>query len=46
MVLDQKGKKMSKSLGNVTSPMTVVDGGLVRFLAFHLPPCFIGLLRI
>ncbi|KAJ7839606.1 tRNA synthetases class I-domain-containing protein [Mycena olivaceomarginata] len=28
MVLDQKGKKMSKSLGNVTSPMTVVDGGL------------------
>ncbi|KAF8189885.1 isoleucyl-tRNA synthetase [Mycena galopus ATCC 62051] len=30
MVLDQKGKKMSKSLGNVTSPMTVVDGGLDR----------------
>ncbi|KAJ7136038.1 tRNA synthetases class I-domain-containing protein [Mycena epipterygia] len=27
MVLDQTGKKMSKSLGNVTSPMTVVKGG-------------------
>ncbi|KAJ7695476.1 tRNA synthetases class I-domain-containing protein [Mycena rosella] len=27
MVLDQTGKKMSKSLGNVTSPMTVVSGG-------------------
>ncbi|KAJ6486898.1 isoleucyl-tRNA synthetase [Mycena sanguinolenta] len=30
MVLDQTGKKMSKSLGNVTSPMTVVDGGADR----------------
>lgn len=29
MVLDQTGKKMSKSLGNVTSPMTVVNGGAV-----------------
>ncbi|KAJ7207110.1 tRNA synthetases class I-domain-containing protein [Mycena pura] len=27
MVLDQTGKKMSKSLGNVTSPMTVINGG-------------------
>ncbi|KAJ6499704.1 isoleucyl-tRNA synthetase [Mycena vitilis] len=27
MVLDHKGKKMSKSLGNVTSPMTIVNGG-------------------
>ncbi|PBK70869.1 hypothetical protein ARMSODRAFT_1017647 [Armillaria solidipes] len=27
MVLDQKGKKMSKSLGNVISPITVVAGG-------------------
>ncbi|KAJ7637112.1 isoleucyl-tRNA synthetase [Roridomyces roridus] len=27
MVLDQTGKKMSKSLGNVVSPMTVVNGG-------------------
>ncbi|KAF8532114.1 tRNA synthetases class I-domain-containing protein [Gautieria morchelliformis] len=26
-VLDQKGKKMSKSLGNVMSPMTIVEGG-------------------
>jgi isoleucyl-tRNA synthetase len=29
MVLDQTGKKMSKSLGNVTSPMVVVNGGPV-----------------
>ncbi|KAF8646469.1 hypothetical protein AX16_007205 [Volvariella volvacea WC 439] len=27
MVLDQHGKKMSKSLGNVISPLTIVDGG-------------------
>ncbi|KAJ7173766.1 tRNA synthetases class I-domain-containing protein [Mycena filopes] len=27
MVLDEKGNKMSKSLGNVTSPMTVINGG-------------------
>ncbi|KIY61706.1 isoleucyl-tRNA synthetase [Cylindrobasidium torrendii FP15055 ss-10] len=27
MVLDEKGKKMSKSLGNVMSPITVVTGG-------------------
>ena len=29
MVLDEEGKKMSKSLGNVMSPMTVVNGGPV-----------------
>lgn len=29
-VLDQEGKKMSKSLGNVISPMTIVEGGKVR----------------
>ncbi|KAF7289886.1 hypothetical protein MIND_01363300 [Mycena indigotica] len=28
MVLDQTGKKMSKSLGNVISPMSIIDGGL------------------
>ncbi|KAI0340362.1 isoleucyl-tRNA synthetase [Trametopsis cervina] len=27
MVLDEKGKKMSKSLGNIVSPMTVINGG-------------------
>ena len=33
MVLDEKGKKMSKSLGNVVSPMTIVNGSTnVRFL--------------
>jgi isoleucyl-tRNA synthetase len=30
MVLDEAGKKMSKSLGNITSPLTVVLGGEVR----------------
>jgi isoleucyl-tRNA synthetase len=29
MVLDAGGKKMSKSLGNVISPMTIVKGGIV-----------------
>lgn len=27
MVLDEKGKKMSKSLGNILSPLTVINGG-------------------
>ncbi|KAE9386150.1 isoleucyl-tRNA synthetase [Gymnopus androsaceus JB14] len=27
MVLDEKGKKMSKSLGNIMSPLTIVSGG-------------------
>ncbi len=30
MVLDEKGKKMSKSLGNILSPMTIINGGVVR----------------
>ena len=29
MVLDANGKKMSKSLGNIVSPMTIVKGGVV-----------------
>lgn len=29
MVLDEKGKKMSKSLGNIVSPLTIVLGGTV-----------------
>ena len=29
MVLDETGKKMSKSLGNVVSPLTVINGGVV-----------------
>ncbi|KAF9447135.1 isoleucyl-tRNA synthetase [Macrolepiota fuliginosa MF-IS2] len=27
MVLDETGKKMSKSLGNIMSPMTIINGG-------------------
>ncbi|KAF6756285.1 isoleucyl-tRNA synthetase [Ephemerocybe angulata] len=27
MVLDEKGRKMSKSLGNIVSPLTVINGG-------------------
>lgn len=34
MVLDQSGKKMSKSVGNIVRPATVINGGKVR--------CFIG----
>ncbi len=33
MVLDEKGKKMSKSLGNIVSPMAIVHGTEVRPLA-------------
>ncbi len=29
-VLDDKGVKMSKSIGNVISPMDVIKGGQVR----------------
>lgn len=32
MVLDEKGRKMSKSDGNIVSPVVVVQGGKVRFL--------------
>jgi isoleucyl-tRNA synthetase len=34
MVLDEKGRKMSKSVGNIVRPMTIVDGSnnKVRFL--------------
>jgi isoleucyl-tRNA synthetase len=36
MVLDASGKKMSKSLGNIMSPMTIVRGGTVghQYLLF------------
>lgn len=32
MVLDDKGRKMSKSLGNIVSPSVVIQGGKVRCL--------------
>lgn len=35
MVLDDKGRKMSKSLGNVLSPLTVIHGGKVRLPLFR-----------
>ena len=31
-VLDEKGRKMSKSVGNVVSPVTVTHGGKVCVL--------------
>ena len=31
MVLDEKDRKMSKSLGNILSPMTIINGGKVCF---------------
>jgi len=37
-VLDQEGKKMSKSVGNVISPMSVVDGGKVCPSCFYSTP--------
>lgn len=36
MVLDEKGRKMSKSLGNILSPATIITGGKVRFLSCPL----------
>jgi isoleucyl-tRNA synthetase len=30
MVLDESGRKMSKSIGNILSPMTVIEGDKVR----------------
>lgn len=38
MVLDEKGKKMSKSIGNIVNPLTIINGGKVRFISstmFH-----------
>lgn len=32
MVLDDKGRKMSKSLGNIVSPSVVIQGGKVRYI--------------
>jgi isoleucyl-tRNA synthetase len=38
MVLDEKGRKMSKSLGNIVSPLTVINGGKVRFFLWSRYP--------
>lgn len=35
MVLDQEGKKMSKSIGNIISPMTVINGGKVLHALYN-----------
>ena len=29
-VLDERGKKMSKSVGNVVDPRTVIEGGRIK----------------
>ena len=36
MVLDESGRKMSKSLGNVISPLVVISGGKVSSYSFFL----------
>lgn len=41
MVLDEKGKKMSKSLGNIISPMTIVHGVRAFSLFFDIRSHFI-----
>ena len=41
-VLDEKGRKMSKSVGNVVSPVTVTHGGKV----LCLKPIFYTYLRL
>jgi isoleucyl-tRNA synthetase len=33
MVLDESGKKMSKSLGNIIRPETIIRGGKVSLIA-------------
>lgn len=40
MVLDQAGKKMSKSLGNIISPLTIVLGGKVCYWGVRLCTIF------
>ena len=30
-VMDEQGRKMSKSLGNVVNPNTIIKGGNVRY---------------
>ena len=37
-VLDEKGRKMSKSLGNVISPLTVINGGKVSYIVSRWLP--------
>jgi isoleucyl-tRNA synthetase len=39
MVLDQSGKKMSKSLGNIIRPITIINGGEVFQCFKSLGPC-------
>lgn len=45
MILDENNRKMSKSLGNILSPMTIINGGKVRsWLSLRLV-CAYGVLQ-
>jgi isoleucyl-tRNA synthetase len=46
MVLDQEGKKMSKSLGNIISPMVIINASPVRLFGSALPNSLRLLFRI
>ena len=42
-VMDEDGKKMSKSLGNVVDPDVVVNGGKVWYVSFWNILCSVNL---
>lgn len=44
MVLDETGKKMSKSLGNIISPLKIINGGKVSHPPYISASCIDSLL--
>ena len=44
MVLDEKGRKMSKSVGNIIRPATILHGGKVRLHFFVSTNCVLDLI--